>query len=238
MTGSRLENSAVSVRARFSRMIRETATWVGVLLVSTAGLFGLLTGESIQMHATSVLVLGIIPAAAVLLLAAVLVSLLRLLGKTYDFLRAALAYGFASCIRFGTAFLAAIVNFHDLDSYRVLVWAVDQLVQATMAGVIWTRHLLKRAGERARSGWTLVVQEMVLEVLWAKHVAARLAAIMPFMAGWPIRICARLLLRFIDWSNRTPIPQTREVRRSPDRGATRLKAFENTLVGELERQAA
>jgi hypothetical protein len=238
MTGSRLADLAVPVRARYSRMIWETATWVGVLLTSTAGLFGFLTDESIETHATSVLVLGIIPAAAVLLLAAVLVSLLRLLGTIYDFLRAALAYGFASCICLGTAFLSGIVNFHEWGSYRVLVRAADQLVQATMAGVIWTRRLLKRAGERARSGWTSVVQEIVLEVLWAKQVAARLATIMPFMAGWPIRISARLLLRFIDWSDRTTIPQTREVRRSSHRGAARLKAFENTLVGELERRAA
>jgi hypothetical protein len=91
MTGSRLADSTVSLRAWYSRMIWETATWVSILLAGTAGLFALLTGESIQMHATSVLVLGIIPAAAVLLLAAVLVSLLRFLGTIYDLLRAALA---------------------------------------------------------------------------------------------------------------------------------------------------
>jgi hypothetical protein len=233
MTGSRL-----SVRARYTSMIWETANWIGVLLASTAGLLGFVTDESIQMHATSVLVLGIIPAAAVLLLAAVLVSLLRFLGTIYDLLRATLAYGFASCICLATAFQTGIMHFHELNSCRVLVRAADQLVQATMAGVIWTRRLLKRAGERARSGWTLVVQDMVLELVWAKQVAARLAAIMPFMAGWPIRMSARLLSRFIDWSDQTAIPETREVGRSPDRGATRLKVFENTMVGELERRAA
>jgi hypothetical protein len=224
MIGSQLTDSAISVRARCSRMIWETATWVGVLLASTAGLFGFLTGESIQIHATSVLVLGIIPAAVVLVLAVVLVSLLRFLGTIYDFLRTALAYGFASCGCLGTAFHTGIVHFHELNSCRVLARAANQLVQATMAGVVWTGHLLKGAGVRARNGSAFVVQEVVLEVVWAKQVAARLTAIMPFMTGWPIRTFAGLLLRFINWRDQTAISQTREVGRSADRAATRLAA--------------
>ena len=134
MAGSRLTDSAVPVRARCSRIIRETATWVSVLLASAAGLFGFLADESIQMHATSILVLGIIPAAAVLLLAAVLVSLLRLLGTIYDLLTAALAYGFASCICLCTAFLAGVVNFHELDSYRVVLRGVVRRASSAPGG--------------------------------------------------------------------------------------------------------
>jgi hypothetical protein len=96
------------------------------------------------------------------------------------------------------------VNFHELDSYRVLVRGIAKLVQATMAAVIWTGHLLRPA-ERVRNGWTFVVQEMALEVLWAKQVAARLVAIMPFMAACPIRTSARLLLRFVNWGDQTAI---------------------------------
>src|SRR5215216_3080801 len=42
---------------------------------------------------------------------------------------------------------------------RVLVQAAGQLVRSTMAAVIWTRHLLKRAAGGARNGWTFVVRE-------------------------------------------------------------------------------
>lgn len=238
MIDSRFADSAASVRARYRRMIWETATWVGVLLAGTAGLFGFLMGDSIQMHATSVLVLGIIPAAAVLCLAAVLVSLLRFLGTIYDLLRAALAYGFASCICLGAAFHTWISHFHELTSYRALMGAADQLVQATMAGAVWTGLLLKRAGEKTCNGWAFVVRQIVLEVVWAQQVSARLVAIMPFMAGWPIRTSARLLLRFINWRDQAAISQTREGGRCADRAAPRLEAVGNTLVGELERRAA
>ena len=237
MAGSQLGYSAVSLRVRCSRMIWETATWVGILLVSTAGLLGFLTGDSIQVHAISVLVFGIIPATAVLILAAVLVCLLRFLGSVYDLLRAALPYGVASCIYLGAAFHTRIVHFCELK-YRVLVRATDQLVLATIAGVIWTRHLLKRGGEKTRNGWALVVREIALEVVWAQQVAARLVAIMPFMAGWPIRSSARLLLRFINRRGRAALSPPRQGDRSPDRAAIRLKAFGNNLVGEVERRAA
>jgi hypothetical protein len=199
-------DAAVSARARCSLMIWETAAWVSVLLASTAGLFGFLTGESIQMHTTSFLVLGIIPAAAVMIFAAMLVSLLSFLGTIYDLLRAALAYGFASCTRLGAAFHT--VNFHELS------------------------HLLERAGERVRHWRTLVVPEIALEVEWAKQVVAELAAIAPFIAGWPIRTSARLLLRCMNSRGQTQlavllIEQPRH-----------LEAAGNTLVGELERRAA
>jgi hypothetical protein len=237
MAGSQLRHSAVSLRVRCSQMIRETATWVGVLLVSTAGLLGFLTGESIQVHAISVLVFGIIPAITVLVLAAMLVCLLRFLGSVYDLLRAALPYGVASCIYLGAAFHTRIVRFCELKN-RVLVRATDHLVQGTLAGVIWTRHLLKRGGEKTRKGWALVVREIALEVVWAQQVAARLGAIMPFVAGWPIRSSARLLLRFINGRSRTALSPARQGVCSPDRAAIRLKAFGNNLVGQVERRAA
>jgi hypothetical protein len=238
MMGSRFGDSAVSLRVRCGRMIRETATWVGVLLVSTAGLLGFVTGESIQVHATSVLVFGIIPAAAVLILAAILVSLLRFVGSVYDLLRAALLYGLGSCVCLGAAFYNRIAHFHELNSYRVFVRATDHLVQATKAGAIWTRHLLKRGGETTRKGWALVVREIILEVLWAQQAAARLVAIMPYVAGWPIRTSARLLLSFINMSGETAIVPTRRDDCSPDRAAIRLEAFGNNFVGEVERRAA
>jgi hypothetical protein len=117
-------------------MIWEAATWVGVLLAITAGVLGILTGESVQMHATSFLVLGIIPAAAVLLLAAVLVLLFKFLGAIYDVLTAAWAYGFASCICLGTGFRTEIVNFREWNSYRVFIQAAGLAVQVTMAGYL------------------------------------------------------------------------------------------------------
>jgi len=116
--------------------------------------------ESIQLHVTCALVLGVIPAAAVLLLAAVLVSLLSFLGTVYDFLRAALAHGLVSCISLLRAILVRSVNLHELHINRVLVQAAGQLVRSTMAAVIWTRHLLRRAAGGARNGWTFVVREV------------------------------------------------------------------------------
>src|SRR5215207_5074498 len=139
MTGSRpIDCSAVAARTQCRRMIWEIATWVSALLSSTAVLFGFLTDESIQLHVTSALVLGVIPAAAVLLLAAVLVSLLRFLGMVYDLLRTALAHGLVSCISLIRAFLVRIVNSHEPHMNRVLVQAAGQLVRSTMAAVIWT----------------------------------------------------------------------------------------------------
>ena len=210
MTGSR----PVAARTQCRRMIWEIATWVSALLSITAVLFSFLTDESIQLHVTCALVLGVIPAAAVLLLAAVLVSLLSFLGTVYDFLRAALAHGLVSCISLLRAILVRSVNLHEPHMNRVLVQAAGQLVRSTMAGVIWTRHLLRRAAGGARNGWTFVVREVVLEALWTKHLAGRLIEIIPFMAAWPIRTSARLLLRFMDWkrsnfeSLRAPISLT------------------------------
>ena len=200
MTGSRpIDCSAVAARTQCRRMIWEIATWVSALLSITAVLFGFLTDESIQLHVTCALVLGVIPAAAVLLLAAVLASLLSFLGTVYDFLRAALAHGLVLCISLLRAILVRSVNLHELHINRVLVQAAGQLVRSTMAGVIWTRHLLRKAAGGARNGWTFVVREVVLEARWTKHLAGRLIEIIPFMAAWPIRTSARLLLRFIDW---------------------------------------
>jgi hypothetical protein len=212
MNGCLFGNSAVSVRTRCSRMIRETATWLGVLLVSATVLFGLLTGESTQVHALSVLIFGIIPAAAVMALAAMLVCLLRILGSVCDLLRAALVY-------------------------RVHVRATTQLVKGTMAVLIWTRHFLKRVAEATRNGWAFVVREIVLEVAWAQQVAARLVATMSFVAGWPIRSTARFLLKLIDRRAHTAISPTLQCDRSPNR-AVRLEVFGTTLVGEMERRAA
>ena len=128
MTGSRpIDCSAVAARTQCRRMIWEIATWVSALLSITAVLFGFLTDESIQLHVTCALVLGVIPAAAVLLLAAVLVSLLRFLGMVYDLLRTALAHGLVSCISLIRAFLVRIVNSHEPHMNRVLVQAAGQL---------------------------------------------------------------------------------------------------------------
>jgi hypothetical protein len=238
MSGFRYTDSAFSVRARCSRTIWQAATWVGVLLASAAALFGFLTGESIQMLATSLLVLGIIPAVAVLLFAAMLVLLFRFLGTIYDFLTAALAYGFASCICLGTTFHTRIANFHEWNSYRVFARGAGQQVQAMMAGLLWIRRVLKRATERTRSGGAFVVQEIFLEFIWARQVAARLVAIIPFIAGWPVRTSARLLLRFMNWTHQTAISQAREVGRSTDRGVARSEAFRTPFVRELAHRAA
>jgi hypothetical protein len=205
MIGSRLTESAVSVRARCSRMIWEAAILATVLMSSTVGLFGFLTDESIHIQAISVFVLGVIPAAAVLLLTAVVVALLRFLGAIYDLLRAAVAYSFVSCVCLDTAFLARIMKSHEIDLNQVLVRTAVQLIRGTMIGTMWVGRLLRRPAERARTGCMFVAQEIVLEFLWAKQVAARLAAMMPFIATWPLRASARLLLRLIDWSDQTAI---------------------------------
>jgi hypothetical protein len=205
--------------------------------VSTAGLLGFLTDESIQVHAISVLVFGIIPAIALLVVAGVLVCLLRFLRSVYELLRAALPYGVAFWIYVSVAFHTRIVQFCELK-YLVLVRASDQLVLATLAGVVWIRRLLKRSGEKTQNGWTLVVREIALEVVWAQQVAKRLVAIMSFMAGWPIRSSARLLLRFINRRGRAALSPAQQGNRSLDRSAKGLTAFGNNLVGEVERRAA
>jgi hypothetical protein len=165
-------------RVRCSRMIHEMAIWVGILVVSTAVLFGFLTGESIQIQALSVLVFGIVPAAVVTVLAAMLVCLLKLLGLVYDLLTTAVAH-------------------------RVHVRAVE-LVQATTAGLIWTRRLAKRVVQATRNGRAHVVREIALEVVWGQQVAARCIATMLFVVGWPIRSSARLLLSFGNGSGLLP----------------------------------
>ena len=207
---TRIRPTDCSARVRCSRVIWEIATWVCVLLPSTAVLFSFLTDESIQLHVTSALVLGAIPAAVVLLMAAVLISLLSFLGTIYGLLRTTLAYAFGSCICLGTVFLVGIVNFHERDMYRVFVRVVGQRVRATTTMVLLTGNLLRRAAVGARNGWTFVVREMVLEASWAKQVARRLVEIMLFIAAWPIRTSARLLLRFINtstsWSGLCRLP--------------------------------
>ena len=152
MADSQLGISVVSLRVRCSRIIRETATSIGVLLVSTAALSGVLTGKSIEVHAISVLVFGIMAAAALVVIAAMLVSLLRFLRTIYDLLKAALAYGFVSCIYQSAAFHTRIMHFEELKSYRVLVRATDQLVQATKAGVNLDRAPPKK-GRRKNPKW-------------------------------------------------------------------------------------
>jgi hypothetical protein len=185
-------DSNVAARVRCSRMIRNTATWTGVVLVSTAALSGFLTGVSMQMYATYVLAFGIIPAAAVMVIAAILVSLVKLLGLAYDLLLAACAYTFASLTGIDTN----IVRFRELRSHRVLVRATDQLIRAMMEGRIWTTQLLQKVTDAIRNGWTLVGREVALEIAWAQLVAARLSVITTFVASWPIRSTAQLLLKF------------------------------------------
>jgi hypothetical protein len=198
MSAPQLTDSALSVRARCSRMIWEAATLVGVLLVTIAALFGFLTGEPIQIHAISFLVLGIIPAAAVLLFAGVLVLFFRFLGSMYDVLTAVLPYGFASCICLGAAFRSEIVNFREWNSYRGFVLVSGRTVQVIMAGPGLIGCFLKSAAERTQIKCRLVVREIVLEWIWARKHVVRLAAHMPLIAGWPVRTSARLLLKFMN----------------------------------------
>src|SRR5215217_2150118 len=80
--------SAVSARARCSQMIWELTAVIGVLVPGTAVLLSFLIDESLQLHLTSALVLGVIPAGAALLFGATLICLLSFLGLIYDFLRA------------------------------------------------------------------------------------------------------------------------------------------------------
>ena len=200
-------SSAVSARTRCSRMIWEIAVVVGVLLSSTAVLLGFLTDESIQLYLTSVLVLGVIPTAAILMLGAILVSLLNFLGMIYDLLRAALRRAFAHGVCVGTTFLVELVNSHELDINQVLVQAAGQLCRSTTLLAIWVGGIVGTAAIGAQNGLVLVVRGIVFQALWMREVARRLLALAFFIAGWPIRSSALLALRFIEekWSASEPL---------------------------------
>jgi hypothetical protein len=186
---------AVSARSRCSRMLCDVIVRLGALASGTTVLAGLLINESIETHVLSVVVFALVPAAAALVLGATLVCLVSLLGVVYDLLRTRLLPGFWFCLCAATAFLIAFAREHKVDVYRALRRGAVSLIRLTKGCVVWLEQTRLKATAGARSGLAWLRREAVLEALWIKRSARSLLAATPFVAGWPIRRAARLLLR-------------------------------------------
>ena len=84
---SNVDCTTVSCRARCRQMIWKLTAVIGTSLLGAAVSLGFLIDGSVRLYVPSLLVLGVMPAAAVLLLGAFLVFLLSALGMIYDLLR-------------------------------------------------------------------------------------------------------------------------------------------------------
>ena len=186
---------AVSARSRCSRLLWDISVRLGALASATTVLAGLLINESIETHVLSAVVFAVVPAAAALVLGATLICLMKLLGIVYDLLRTRLLPGFWVCLCAGTEFLIAFARDHKVDIYRALHRGAISLVRFTKAFVVWREQIRGKATAGARSGLAWLRREAVLEAYWIKRGAGSLLAATPFVAGWPIRRAARLILR-------------------------------------------
>jgi len=190
--------SAVSARARCRQMIWKLATVIGISLLGAAVLLGFLLNDSVQLYAPSVLVLGVMPAAAILLLGAILVFLLSALGMIYDLFRKPAFRAIEYCVCFGTACLIEFIKSNELKAHRVLVGGSSLLVRFRTAWAVRVAQILKRSGRITRSMRALIVREVAHAFLWIRQAARRVVRAIPFLAGWPIRISARLLMTLIE----------------------------------------
>jgi hypothetical protein len=186
---------AVSARSRCSRMLWDVIVRLGALASGTTVLAGLSINESIEIHVLSAVVFAVVPAAAALVLGATLVCLVRLLGLVYDLLRTRLLPGFWFCLCAGTAFLTARAREHKVDIYRALRRGAMSPLRFTKGCVVWLEQIRGKATAGARNGLARLRREAVLEAFWIKRSARSLLAATSFVAGWPIRRAARLILR-------------------------------------------
>jgi hypothetical protein len=85
--GRTRRRAAVSVHARCTQTIWNMTVTVGVMMSGTAVLLTLVIDQSIQLHLISALILATVPAAATLVVGAVMVTVLRILAITYDVIR-------------------------------------------------------------------------------------------------------------------------------------------------------
>ena len=186
---------AVSARSRCSRLLWDISVRLGALASATTVLAGLLIDESIEIHVLSAVVFAAVPAAAALVLGTTLVCLVRLLGIVYDLVQTRLLPGFWFCLCTGSAFLIAFARERKGDIYRALCWGAISLIRFTKASVVWLEQIRVKATARARGGLAWLREEAVLQAFWIKRSARSLLAATAFVAGWPIRRAARLILR-------------------------------------------
>jgi hypothetical protein len=176
-------------------MLWDAIVRLGALASGTTVLAGLLINESIETHVLSAVVFAAVPAAAALVLGATVVCLVRLLGIVYDLLRTRLLPGFWFCLCAGTAFLMAFARERKVDLYRALRRGAISLVRFTRGCVVWLEHIRRKASAAAGSGLAWLRREAVLEAFWIRRSTRSLLAATSFVAGWPIRRAARLILR-------------------------------------------
>ncbi len=195
---SSVDRTAVSARARCGQMIWELAAVIGTSLLGAAVLLGFLIDDSVQLYAPSVLILGVMPAAAVLLFGAFLVFVLNALGMIYDLFRRTAFRAIEYYVCLGTACLIEFIKSTKLEAHRVLVWGGCLLVRFTTAWAVRVAQVLKKAGRMTASMRALIVREVAHEFLWMRQAVRRIARAIPFLAGWPIRFSARLLMTLIE----------------------------------------
>jgi hypothetical protein len=174
-------SSAVSARARCSQMMWDAAKLIGALTSGMAGLLGLLIDESIELRVISALMFAAFPAVAALVLAATAVCLLGLLGIAYDLLRRRLL-----------PWLVKIALEYKEEIGRVLIWGAGRLIRCISVFFMSIAQILRSLPTRTASGLAWVSRDIAL---WMKHSSRRLIDLAPFIAGWPIRSSARLILR-------------------------------------------
>ncbi len=195
---SSVDRTAVSARARCGQMIWELAAVIGTSLLGAAVLLGFLIDDSVQLYAPSVLILGVMPAATVLLLGAFLVFLLSALGIMYDLFRRTAFRAIEYYVCLGTACLIEFIKSTKLEAHRILVGGVGFLVRFRTAWAVRVAQVLKKAGRMTASMRALIVREVAHEFLWMRQAVRRIARAIPFLAGWPIRFSARLLMTLIE----------------------------------------
>jgi hypothetical protein len=193
---------AVSARAGCRQTIWDTTVLVGTLMSGTAVLLDLLIEESIQLHFVSALIFATVPAAAALVVGATLVTLLGLLGISYDIIRTLVVPGLLYCVCFSTDLLIDFAYAHKGDIGRAITWGAGGPIQFTRALAIWIGQILRRAGTRTRSALTWVSREIALEALWINQGARRVLDMTKLIGGWPIRSSARLMLRLSERKGR------------------------------------
>jgi len=196
--GGTRRRPAVSARARGRQAIWDTTVLVGAVISTTAALLNVLIEESIQLRVISALIFATTPAAAALVVGAMLVTLLGLLGITYDLIRTLVVPGLLYCVCSGTPLL--LDGTCRLKEYISTAFGrtAGGLMQFARGLAIPTRRILRGAGTPARSGLEWMSREIALEALWIKQGVRRVLGVTASIACWPIRTSALLILRLIE----------------------------------------
>jgi hypothetical protein len=171
---------------------------LGTLISGTAVLLDLLIKEAIQLHLISGLIFATVPLAAALTVGAMLVALLWLLGAAYDALRLFVLPGFLWCFCSGAPLLVhtacRLSEYFDATFGRT----AGGLKEFAGGIAIDTRQTLRGVGTRARSALEGMSRDIALEALWIKQGVRSVLGATAWIACWPIRTSALLLLRLID----------------------------------------